>query len=142
MSHFVQNGTSRTPSPTVDCKMEMKSVLRNDAVPDRCFFGHGYKEGSVWNRPLQYFPQQRNVANAVPDGYLFGHGYKEGSVWNRPLQYFLNNGTSRTPSPTDAFSGMVTKKGRFGTDPYNIFLNNGMSLTPFHTKFPRPTGEG
>ena len=88
MSHFVQNGTSRTPSPTVDCKMEMKSVLRKDAVPYGCFFGHGYKEGSVWNRPLQYFSQPWDVGNVIPDGCLFERGYKEGSVWNRPLQYF------------------------------------------------------
>ena len=32
---FLNNGT------TVDCKMEMKSVLRKDAVPDGCFFWHG-----------------------------------------------------------------------------------------------------
>ena len=36
-------------------------VLRKDAVPYVCSFGHGYKEGSVWNRPLQYFSQPKDA---------------------------------------------------------------------------------
>jgi len=36
-----------------------------DAVPYGCLFWHGYKEGSVWNRPLRYFSQPQDVGIAI-----------------------------------------------------------------------------
>ncbi len=90
-------------------RVRVREDSERDTVPDGCPFGHGYKEGSVWNRPLRYFSQPWDVgiANVFPlafwervrvredserdgvtYGCLFEHGYKEGSVWNRPLQYF------------------------------------------------------
>ena len=45
-------------------------VLRKDAVPYVCPFGHGYKKGSVWNRPLRYFSQPRDVGDTVPYKYI------------------------------------------------------------------------
>jgi hypothetical protein len=40
-------------------------VLRKDAVPYVCSFRYGYKKGSVWNQPLQYFSQPLD-ASAFP----------------------------------------------------------------------------
>ncbi|HOP02675.1 MAG TPA: hypothetical protein PKX58_10795, partial [Flexilinea sp.] len=88
----------------------------------------GYKEGSVWNRPLQYFPQQQDVDNAVPMDAFSSVVTKKGRFGTDPYNIFLNNGMSLTPFPTDAFSGMVTKKGRFGTDLYSIFSTMGLQV--------------
>jgi len=41
------------------------SVLCKDAVPYGSPFGHGYKKGSVPNRPLRYFSQPRDVGDAI-----------------------------------------------------------------------------
>jgi len=46
------------------------NVLCKDAVPDGYPFEHGYKEGSVWNRPLRYFSQPRDVGDTVPYKYI------------------------------------------------------------------------
>jgi len=36
-------------------RVRVREDSERDVVPDGCPFGHGYKEGSVWNRPLRYF---------------------------------------------------------------------------------------
>ena len=66
-------------------------------VPYVCSFGHGYKKGSVWNRPLRYFSQPRDIRTSQSRCATQGR---------HPLQL-----------PSRAW----LKKGRFGTDPYNIF---------------------
>ena len=44
-------------------RVRVREDSERDAVPDGCPFGHGYKEGSVWNRPLRYFSQPRDVGD-------------------------------------------------------------------------------
>ncbi|HOP02054.1 MAG TPA: hypothetical protein PKX58_07635 [Flexilinea sp.] len=44
-------------------RVRVRENSQRDAVPYGCPFGHGYKEGSVWNRPLRYFSQPRDVGD-------------------------------------------------------------------------------
>ena len=46
-------------------RVRVREDSERDAVPDGCPFGHGYKEGSVWNRPLRYFSQPQDVGIAI-----------------------------------------------------------------------------
>ena len=41
--------------------LHILGLLRKDDAPYGCLFGHGYKEGSVWNRPLHYLFLKRDA---------------------------------------------------------------------------------
>ena len=44
-------------------RVRVREGSERDVIPYGCPFGHGYKEGSVWNRPLRYFSQPRDVGD-------------------------------------------------------------------------------